>query len=141
MKVAILLMIGIWLGMVLGLSFIEAPLKFRAPNITLTLGLGIGKLVFTTLNRIEICFSLLLLFWIITEYANLKLVTLIGLICLLFFVVLQSIWLLPILNVRVDKIMNGIEVAHSNHHFYFVAIEILKTILLVYSFFKIYQHE
>ena len=31
----------IWLGMVLGISFIEAPLKFRAPGVTLGIGLGI----------------------------------------------------------------------------------------------------
>jgi len=29
-----------WLGLVLGISAIEAPLKFRAPGITLPLGLG-----------------------------------------------------------------------------------------------------
>jgi hypothetical protein len=36
----------LWLGMVLAISFLEAPLKFRAPGITLALGLGIGRLVF-----------------------------------------------------------------------------------------------
>lgn len=44
----------IWLGMVLAISFLEAPLKFRAPGITLPLGLGIGRLVFRALNRCEI---------------------------------------------------------------------------------------
>ena len=32
----------LWAGLVLGLSFIETPLKFTAPGITLPLGLGIG---------------------------------------------------------------------------------------------------
>lgn len=45
--------------MVGAISFVEAPLKFRAPNITLALGLGIGKLVFQMLNRIEIVFAVL----------------------------------------------------------------------------------
>ena len=31
-----------WLGMVLAISFLEAPLKFRAPGITVPLGLLIG---------------------------------------------------------------------------------------------------
>src|SRR5438067_1809392 len=44
----------LWLGMVLGLSFLEAPLKFRAPGITIPLGLGIGRLVFAALNRVEV---------------------------------------------------------------------------------------
>ena len=43
----------LWLGMVLAISFLEAPVKFRAPGITLALGLGIGRLVFAALNRFE----------------------------------------------------------------------------------------
>ena len=36
----------LWLGMVLAISFLEAPLKFRAPGVTVPIGLGIGRLVF-----------------------------------------------------------------------------------------------
>jgi hypothetical protein len=32
----------VWLGMVLAISLLETPLKFRAPGITLALGLGIA---------------------------------------------------------------------------------------------------
>ena len=51
----------IWFGMVLAISFLEAPLKFQAPGITIPLGLGIGQLVFFALNKIEIVCGLLLL--------------------------------------------------------------------------------
>ena len=44
----------IWLGMVLAISFLEAPLKFRAPEVTIALGLGIGRLVFRALNICEV---------------------------------------------------------------------------------------
>jgi hypothetical protein len=44
----------VWLGMVLAISFLEAPLKFRAPGVTLPLGLGIGRLVFRALNTAEV---------------------------------------------------------------------------------------
>lgn len=43
----------VWLGMVLAISFLEAPLKFRAPGVTLPIGLGIGRLVFRALNSAE----------------------------------------------------------------------------------------
>lgn len=43
----------VWLGMVLAVSFLEAPLKFRAPGITVPLGVGIGRLVFRALNACE----------------------------------------------------------------------------------------
>ncbi|BCI89282.1 hypothetical protein NIIDMKKI_44880 [Mycobacterium kansasii] len=51
----------VWLGMVLAISFLEAPLKFRAPNVTLQIGLGIGRLVFRALNTVEVGFALVLL--------------------------------------------------------------------------------
>ena len=44
----------VWLGMVLAISFLETPLKFRAPGITVPLGLGIGRLVFRALNTVEV---------------------------------------------------------------------------------------
>ncbi|HPZ93893.1 MAG TPA: hypothetical protein PK871_03115, partial [Mycobacterium sp.] len=44
----------VWLGMVLAISFLEAPLKFRAPGVTIQLGLGIGRLVFRALNICEV---------------------------------------------------------------------------------------
>ena len=50
----------VWLGMVLGISFLEAPLKFRA-GITLALGLGIGRLVFAALNRVEAVLAVVVL--------------------------------------------------------------------------------
>jgi hypothetical protein len=36
----------VWLGTVLAISFLETPLKFRAPGITVPFGLGTGRLVF-----------------------------------------------------------------------------------------------
>ena len=50
----------VWLGMVLAISFLEAPLKFRAPNVTLQIGLGIGRLVFRALNTVEVGFALVI---------------------------------------------------------------------------------
>lgn len=50
----------VWLGMVLAISFMEAPLKFTAPGITTQLGVGIGRIVFRALNRVEMVWSALL---------------------------------------------------------------------------------
>ena len=48
----------VWLGMILAISFLEAPLKFRAPGITVPLGVGIGRLVFRALNGCEAVLAL-----------------------------------------------------------------------------------
>lgn len=45
-----LLLPAFLLGAIVAISFLEAPLKFLAPGITIPLGLGIGRLVFTALN-------------------------------------------------------------------------------------------
>lgn len=50
----------VWLGMVLAISFLEAPLKFRAPGIDLKLGLGIGRIVFRALNLVEVVLATVL---------------------------------------------------------------------------------
>ena len=50
----------VWLGMVVAISFIEAPLKFRAPGVTLQIGLGIGRLVFRALNGCELLLAAVL---------------------------------------------------------------------------------
>ena len=47
----------VWLGMVVAISFIETPLKFRAPGVTLQFGLGVGRLVFRVLNVCELALA------------------------------------------------------------------------------------
>ena len=43
----------VWFGMITAISFIETPLKFRAPGMTHALGVGIGWIVFRVLNLVE----------------------------------------------------------------------------------------
>lgn len=48
-----LVCVFVWVGFVCAISFMEAWLKFRAEGVTLPIGLGIGRLVFQALNRVE----------------------------------------------------------------------------------------
>ena len=50
----------IWLGMVLGISFLEAAVKFLAPSVTLEIGLDIGRYVFGAFNKVECVFALVI---------------------------------------------------------------------------------
>ena len=59
-----LLCVGVpcaWWGSLVAISFLETPLKFRAPGITVPLALGIGRLVFRALNYLESGFALVVL--------------------------------------------------------------------------------
>ena len=119
----------IWFGMVGAISFLEAPLKFRAPHITLALGLGIGKIVFQMLNRIEIVFALLMIIslFLVRPATNFALYIFGAILVLLL---LQTFWLLPLLNARAEQVINGITAPFSYNHLIFIGFEVVKFILL-----------
>ncbi|MEM9078756.1 MAG: hypothetical protein AAGC43_17070 [Bacteroidota bacterium] len=128
-RILIIAITFVWVGMVLGISFLEAPLKFQAPNITTELGLGIGKLVFSALNKIEISFSILLLVFLWRGKFAIKSMYLYA--GIFGIILVQSIWLIPVLNQRADVIISGQEVSPSFHHIAYVIIEVIKVVLLI----------
>lgn len=120
----------LWIGFVCAISFMEAWLKFRAPGITLPLGLGIGRLVFAALNKVEWVFALVIvvnMIWNISDIFKWQnLLFAIPLILLL----LQTFWLLPALDARAEMHIQGQLVPPSNLHFYYVGMEVIKVIAL-----------
>lgn len=124
----------VWIGFVCAISFMEAWLKFRAPGITVPLGLGIGRLVFGALNRVEWVFTIVVLLNLFI-YKELKRSKNILFMIPVVLLVLQTIWLLPELDNRAQLHIEGAAVPPSNLHFWFVAAEVIKVICL--SFFGI----
>ena len=119
----------IWFGMIGAISFMEAPLKFRAPNITLALGLGIGRIIFFTLNKIEIFLAVLMFISLIKikPKGNFPLIAF-GIIA--FLLILETVWLLPALDARANEVINGTNAPFSNAHFIYIAFDAVKFILL-----------
>lgn len=112
----------VWCGLLAGISFIEAPLKFRAPGITVPLGVGIGRLVFRVLNRVEWG---LLLGWLLVSKSFLSPIV-IGLLLLL-----QTVWWLPHLDRRAKRLQEGLPPTGPSFHFAYATAEVLKCLLLV----------
>jgi hypothetical protein len=119
-----------WLGMVLAISFLEAPLKFRAPDVTLRVGLGIGRVVFRALNRVELGLLLLLVVAVAITPRTPLLWSTAGLAVLLG---LQIGLVRPGLNRRSDRVLAGEELPRSRVHLIYVGLEVVKVILLVAS--------
>ena len=119
----------IWFGLVGGISFLEAPLKFQAPNITLALGLGIGRLVFFWLNKIEILLMILMIIsFFKIEPKNKFAVYTFAVVAVLLL--LETVWLLPVLDARAEKVINGTAKPFSNSHIIYIVFDAVKLILL-----------
>ncbi|MCG8331228.1 MAG: hypothetical protein MI974_26295 [Chitinophagales bacterium] len=129
----------IWIGFVGAISFMEAWLKFRAPGITLSLGLGIGRLVFNALNKVEIVLSIaIIVSMLIYGLPELRWKYLFFLIPFLILIV-QSIWLLPMLDARAEMHLQNMEVPASNLHFYYVGLECVKISCLAVFGIKLFN--
>ena len=120
----------IWFGAVIAISFMEAPLKFYAPNITTELGLGIGRLVFYALNKLEILLAILFLISLIVRPPKNRAMVVMPAI-LFFILALQTLWLLPALDLRAERLLAGEPLPASNFHIVYIVGEVLKIVLLL----------
>jgi hypothetical protein len=119
----------VWLGMVLAISFLEAPLKFRAPDVTLRVGLGIGRIVFRALNAAEAALAVILVVALAVDPLDAG-----GLVVLLVAVVIllaQLVAVRPRLTRRSDAVLAGADAPRSRAHHVYIALESLKVIALL----------
>lgn len=120
----------IWLGFIGAISFMEAWLKFRAPGITLPLGLGIGRLVFAALNKVEWFWALSMIANLVFYKVNFKTTKYVFFGISLCLLIIQTAWLLPALDARAEQHIQGLVVPPSNLHFCYVGVELVKAICL-----------
>lgn len=116
----------LWIGFVCAISFMEAWLKFRAPGITIPLGLGIGRLVFSALNKVEWVFAIVIGTNLLISKNTFSRQAIYYFLILTFLLLLQSFWLLPALDARAELHILGQIVPPSNLHFYYVFMELVK---------------
>jgi hypothetical protein len=110
----------VWLGMVLGISFLETPLKFRAPGVDLRTGLAIGRLVFGALNTAEIVLAAAVLTVLFTTApASAVSAAIAGTAILL----IQLLAVRPHLTTRSNRILVGANAPRSNGHHVYIALE------------------
>jgi len=119
----------VWLGMVLAISFLEAPLKFRAPGVTLALGLGIGRIVFAALNRAEVVLALAVLLAAALGPRPVALVVAGAVACAAL--VAQLVLVRPFLVRRSNQVLKGEHGPRSRAHHVYVALEVVKVVALV----------
>ena len=133
----------LWVGFVCAISFLEAWLKFKAPGITVPLGLGIGRLVFNALNKIEWVFAIAIIVNLVfekgfslnsfpfRESVSISSTSAVLLFIPLVILILQIFWLLPTLDARAEIHLTGGTPPPSVLHFYYVGMELLKVGCLI----------
>ena len=122
----------VWLGMVLAISFLEAPLKFRAPGITIQLGLGIGRLVFRALNVCEVVLAATVLVGVVLGRAPVGVIVAVGVAVLALGA--QVLAVRPALTRRSDAVLADAAVAESGRshaHVVYVGFELAKVVALL----------
>ncbi|WP_396918430.1 hypothetical protein [Mycolicibacterium sp.] len=122
-----------WLGMVLAISFLEAPLKFRAPGVTLQIGLGIGRLVFRALNAAETAFAAVIIVTLAAHRPPAATIT--AFAVAVAALAAQLLAVRPKLTQRSDAVLSATAGAtattRSRVHYVYVALEGIKVVALL----------
>ena len=119
----------VWLGMVLAISFLEAPLKFRTEGLELRVGLAIGRIVFRALNIAEVLWAVVIAVCLSVTGAS-------GPVLMLAAVtaVLLAVQLLVVrrrLNQRSARMLAGHDARRSRAHHAYIGLEALKLAALI----------
>lgn len=129
----------LWIGFTCAISFMEAWLKFRAPGVTMPIGLGIGRLVFGALNKMEWVFAMVIVGTLILSKASLlKGINRLFFAALLILLI-ETAWALPALDARAALYIQGLPLPTSYLHFYFVGMEIIKVACLTIFGLKLFN--
>lgn len=118
-----------WIGVVVAISFIEAPLKFRAPGVTVPIGLGIGRLVFKVVNTVETLLAAAVLVALLVDTPPGLATT--ALAVAVVALAGQLTLVRPRLSRRSDAVLAGEDAPRSHAHHAYVGLECVKLIGLL----------
>lgn len=117
----------LWAGLLLGVSFLATPVKFLAPSLSLPVALDVGRQTFMVFNWVEVTLAVLLSVLVLTatqRWIRAMAVT------IALIVAMQTLWLLPVLDARVQVILDGSTPPPSALHMIYIAADALKLVLL-----------
>jgi hypothetical protein len=126
---ALTVLVWLWAGVLIGVSFVAAPVKFNAPSLTLPVAMDVGRQEFGALNLLEAGFAVatLTLAWL----ARPSRLVWVGLGLAVAIVALQGLWLLPMLDARAEIIIQGGKPPPAPWHGLYIGLEIAKLAALL----------
>ena len=125
----LLIFAALWLGMLVGVSFLATSAKFLAPSLTLPVALDVGRHTFAVFNKVEwvLAAATLLMFVVGARALTIG----VGLAAATGLLLAETVWLLPALDARVGMIIAGQQPPPSQLHEAFIAFEAIKVVALL----------
>lgn len=125
-----------WLGMVLGVSCLEAPLKFRAlraageaPADVTRLGVSIGRVVFRALNIAEVALAAVIV--VVVAVGSPTVFVAVSAAAVVALLVVQLAAVRPVLDRRSARVLAGQNPPRSRAHHLYLGLELLKVAALI----------
>jgi hypothetical protein len=103
--------------------------KFNAASLSLPVALDVGRATFSVFHTIEWVMLAALVTAIVLSGPSP--VPSVATVLLAVALLLQSVWLLPVLNQRIAAIIAGNNPPPSPDHIYYIAADVAKAVLLV----------
>jgi hypothetical protein len=120
---------AIWIGLILGVSFFAAPIKFTAVGVSLEQLLAVGKVTFQAFSWIELSAFVLL---VCASLRNLTRGVVAGILLLFLLLLIQKFGILPGLDTELNRTVAGETVEETNLHFVYIAIDCVKLAVLFF---------
>lgn len=133
-----LLLLTVWSGIIIGVSFVATPVKFQAPSLTLQTAVEIGRYTFRLMTRLEL--GLLMTALVLAAMTKPQKKTIVVLAPVIVIMALQRYWLLPVLDDRVSQLLSGSRLPFSIHHVLYAVTDAVKIILLLTGAVVEYRH-
>lgn len=121
---------SVWLGLLVALGFIETPLKFLAPGMTLDVALGVGRLVLTVADIAGVVFlAATTLLALARPRVAVPARWVLGALWLVL--VVQVAVIRPFLNAQTDLVLAGEQSGGSSLHLVYIVADVLLVGLII----------
>jgi len=126
----VLMMLCLMAGVFITVSFLETPMKFQVPGMTLPVALELGMMMFGISTKIQCVFLILIIAGMLISRKKYTKTDFILIAFLLAILLLEKFWMLPVLDIRAQLLSAGKPVRSSEMHNYFIYAESAKAIIL-----------
>jgi hypothetical protein len=119
----------IWAGMVIGITLLAVPAQFAAEDLDQPVGIDVTRHVFQVFNRVEVGIAIATAVIALLAWPPRRVWLLLGPVWLI--VAVQSLWLLPLLDARVDRLLAGETLPPAPWHRLYGILEMVKLVALL----------